>query len=486
MPLQEQVMTAPVQHPMYIDGQFVTWQGDAWLDVVNPATEALISRIPDGTAEDARKAIDAAERAQPAWEALPAIERAGWLRKISAGIRERASEISALIVAEGGKIQQLAEVEVAFTADYIDYMAEWARRYEGEILQSDRPGENILVFKRALGVTTGILPWNFPFFLIARKLAPALITGNTIVIKPSEFTPNNAIAFAKIVDEIGLPRGVFNLVLGRGETVGQELAGNPKVAMVSMTGSVGAGEKIMTAAAKNITKVCLELGGKAPAIVMDDADLELAVKAIVDSRVINTGQVCNCAERVYVQKGIYDRFVNRLGEAMKAVQYGDPAQRNDIAMGPLINAAALERVEQKVARAVEQGAKVVLGGKAVEGSGYFYPPTLLLDVQQEMSIMHEETFGPVLPVVAFDTLDQALAMANDSDYGLTSSIYTRDLNTAMKAIKGLKFGETYVNRENFEAMQGFHAGWRKSGIGGADGKHGLNEYLQTQMVYLQC
>jgi len=470
---------------MYIDGQFVTWQGEAWIDVVNPATEALISRIPDGTADDARKAIDAAARAQPAWEALPAIERAGWLRKIAAGIREQASEISALIVEEGGKIQQLAEVEVAFTADYIEYMAEWARRYEGEILQSDRPGENILVFKRALGVTTGILPWNFPFFLIARKLAPALITGNTIVIKPSEFTPNNAIAFAKIVDSIGLPRGVFNLVLGRGETVGQELAGNPKVAMVSMTGSVGAGEKIMAAAAKNITKVCLELGGKAPAIVMDDADLELAVKAIVDSRVINTGQVCNCAERVYVQKGIYDRFVNRLGEAMNAVEYGDPAARNDIAMGPLINAAALARVEQKVAGAVEQGAKIVLGGKAVEGSGYFYPPTLLLDVRQDMTIMHEETFGPVLPVVVFDTLEEALEMANDSDYGLTSSIYTQNLNTAMKAIKGLKFGETYVNRENFEAMQGFHAGWRKSGIGGADGRHGLNEYLQTQVVYLQ-
>lgn len=478
-------MTAPVQHPMYIDGQFVSWQGDAWIDVTNPATEALLSRIPDGTAEDARRAIDAADKAQPAWEALPAIERAGWLRKIAAGIRARASEISALIVAEGGKIQQLAEVEVNFTADYIDYMSEWARRYEGEILQSDRPGENIFVFKRPLGVTTGILPWNFPFFLIARKLAPALLTGNTIVIKPSEFTPNNAIAFAQIVHDIGLPKGVFNLVLGRGETVGQELAGNPKVAMVSMTGSVVAGEKIMTAAAKNITKVCLELGGKAPAIVLDDADLELAVKAIVDSRVINTGQVCNCAERVYVQKGIYDRFVNRLGEAMKAVQFGDPAQRNDIAMEPLINAAALERVKAKVARAVSEGARVVLGGKAVEGKGYFYPPTLLLDVRQEMSIMHEETFGPVLPVVAFDTLEEALAMANDSDYGLTSAVYTQNLNTAMKAIKGLKFGETYINRENFEAMQGFHAGWRKSGIGGADGKHGLEEYLQTQMVYLQ-
>ncbi|WP_248622971.1 aldehyde dehydrogenase [Citrobacter koseri] len=478
-------MSAPVQHPMYINGQFVSWQGDAWIDVVNPATEELLSRIPDGGAQEARQAIDAAARAQPEWEALPAIERAGWLRKIAAGIRERAEDISALIVAEGGKIQQLAQVEVAFTADYIEYMAEWARRYEGEILQSDRPGENILVFKRALGVTTGILPWNFPFFLIARKLAPALLTGNTIVIKPSEFTPNNAIAFAQIVHDIGLPKGVFNLVLGRGETVGQELAGNPKVAMVSMTGSVVAGEKIMAAAAKNITKVCLELGGKAPAIVMDDADLELAVKAIVDSRVINTGQVCNCAERVYVQKGIYDRFVNRLGEAMKAVQFGDPAQRDDIAMGPLINAAALERVEQKVARAVQEGARVALGGKVVEGKGYYYPPTLLLDVRQEMTIMHEETFGPVLPVVAFDTLEEALEMANDSDYGLTSSVYTQNLNVAMKAIAGLKFGETYINRENFEAMQGFHAGWRKSGIGGADGKHGLNEYLQTQVVYLQ-
>jgi len=478
-------MTAPVQHPMFIDGQFVSWQGEGWLDVVNPATEEVLARIPDGRAEDARQAIEAAERAQPGWEALPAIERAGWLRKIAAGIRDKASEISALIVAEGGKIQQLADVEVSFTADYIDYMAEWARRYEGEILQSDRPNENIFVFKRALGVTTGILPWNFPFFLIARKMAPALITGNTIVIKPSEFTPSNAIAFAKIVEQVGLPKGVFNLVLGRGETVGQELAGNPKVAMVSMTGSVGAGEKIMAAAAKNITKVCLELGGKAPAIVLDDADLELAVKAIVDSRVINTGQVCNCAERVYVQKGIYDRFVNRLGEAMKAVQFGDPAQRNDIAMGPLINAAALQRVEEKVARAVTEGARIALGGEKVDGKGYFYPPTLLLDVQQEMAIMHEETFGPVLPVVAFDTLDEALAMANDSDYGLTSSIYTRDLNLAMKAVRGLKFGETYINRENFEAMQGFHAGWRKSGIGGADGRHGLNEYLQTQVVYLQ-
>jgi len=231
--------------------------------------------------------------------------------------------------------------------------------------------------------------------------------------------------------------------------------------------------------------VCLELGGKAPAIVMEYADLDIAVKAIVDSRMINTGQVCNCAERVYVQKGIYDEFITRLSEAFKQVSFGDTGERDDVSMGPLINAAALERVEQKVAHAVSEGARVVVGGKAPEGKGYFYPPTLLVDVRQEMAIMHDETFGPVLPVTTFETLEQALEMANDSDYGLTSSVYTRDLNTAMKAIKGLKFGETYINRENFEAMQGFHAGWRKSGIGGADGRHGLNEYLQTQMVYLQ-
>ena len=478
-------MSVPVQHPMYIDGQFVTWHDDAWIDVVNPATEEIISRIPDGRAEDARKAIDVADRAQPQWEALPAIERANWLRKISAGIRQRADEISALIVAEGGKIQQLADVEVAFTADYIDYMAEWARRYEGEILQSDRPGENILLFKRALGVTTGILPWNFPFFLIARKLAPALLTGNTIVIKPSEFTPNNAIAFAKIVDDIGLPRGVFNLVLGRGETVGQELAGNPKVAMVSMTGSVGAGEKIMAAAAKNITKVCLELGGKAPAIVMDDADLELAVKAIVDSRVINTGQVCNCAERVYVDKAIKETFMEKLVAGMKQVKVGNPNEVADLDMGPLIEASALESMEKKVERAIQQGARLLCGGHRIGTKGYFFEPTVLDCVTQKMDIIQEETFGPILPVVEYSDINDAIAWANDCEYGLTSSVYTQNLDNAFKVMRSLKFGETYINRENFEAMQGFHAGWRKSGIGGADGKHGLEEYLQTQVVYLE-
>lgn len=474
-------MTTHHQH--FINGVFVPNHNEKWIEVINPATEALLSRIPQGTRQDAADAIAAA--AQPGWEALPAVERGSWLRKIATAIRQREPELSATIVAEGGKTQGLAKTEVLFTADYLDYMSEWARRYEGEIVNSDRPNENIFVFKKAIGVTTGILPWNFPFFLIARKAAPALITGNTIAIKPSELTPNNAALFAQIVADIGLPKGVFNVVYGYGPEIGQELAGNEKVGLVSLTGSVNAGIAAMEAAAKNVTKVSLELGGKAPAIVMDDADLDLAVKAIVSSRVINTGQVCNCAERVYVQEGIYDRFISALTEAMQHVTFGNPAEKNDIDMGPLITAAALARVEQKVARAVEEGGRVVLGGKRAGREGFYFEPTIITCVRQEMEIMREEIFGPVLPVMTFKTLEEAIALANDCEYGLTSSIYTQNLTTTMTALRQLKFGETYVNRENFEAMQGFHAGWRKSGIGGADGRHGLEEYLQTHVVYLQ-
>lgn len=470
---------------MYINGQFTESETQEWMDVTNPSTDEVISQVPKATKNDVVRAIDAADAAQSAWEETPAVERGRYLHAIADGIRAEADSIARLISEEVGKTLELSTVEVNFTADYLDYMAEWARRYEGEIVQSDRDNENIFVFKRAIGVTTGILPWNFPFFLIARKMAPALITGNTIVVKPSVESPNNAIAFTKIVDKVGLPKGVYNLVTGRGGEVGNELASNPKVGMVSLTGSVPAGQKVMEAAAENIIKVSLELGGKAPAIVMADADLNLAVKAIVDSRVINTGQVCNCAERVYVHESIKDEFTSRLVEAMKEVKYGNPLVDTGIQMGPLINKAAQDSVQQKVDRAVEEGAKVLLGGKKVEGTGSFFEPTVIADATNKMEIVQDEIFGPVIPIVTFATLDEAIELANDSEFGLTSSLYTQNLNVAMKVIKRLKYGETYINRENFEAMQGFHAGWRKSGIGGADGKHGLNEYLQTQVVYLQ-
>ena len=470
---------------MYIDGRFIENQSDKWIDVLNPSTEEVISKMPDGTPEDARAAINAAVKAQLSWESLTSIERAGYLTRIAQGIRKREQELTDIIIREGGKTRGLANVEVLFTADYLDYMAGWARRYEGEIIPSDRSHENIFVFKKPIGVTTGILPWNFPFFLIARKAAPALLTGNTIVVKPSQLTPENAYVFAQIVDEVGLPKGVFNLVNGRGSVIGHELAANPKVGMVSLTGSVEAGIQTMAAASTNVTKVSLELGGKAPGIVMPDADLDLAVKSIIASRVINTGQVCNCCERVYVHSSIKEAFLEKLLAGFKQVKVGDPNQYTDLNMGPLIDANALKSVEEKVKKAIEQGAELLCGGHRIGTKGYFFEPTILINCTQKMDIIQEETFGPVLPVVEFTEVEDAIAWANDCEYGLTSSIYTQNLDMTFKLIRALKFGETYVNRENFEALQGFHAGWRKSGIGGADGKHGLEEYLQTQLVYLE-
>lgn len=471
---------------LYINGQFEQGTSGQWVDVLNPATEEVIAQEIQATKDEVNRAVLSAKVAQAEWERLPAVQRGAYLHKIADGIRERADELTEVIVAEGGKTRDLARIEVMFTADYLDYQAEWARRYEGEIIQSDRPNENILLFKRPLGVVAGILPWNFPFFLIARKMAPALVTGNTIVIKPSSVTPINCQIFAEIVHEVGLPKGVFNVVNG-GVEVGSELAKHPKIDMVSLTGSVRAGREVMALASENITKVSLELGGKAPALVLKDADLDLAVKSIVASRVGNTGQICNCAERIYVHNSIKEAFMAKLIPAMQAVRFGNPADAGagELEMGPLIEERAVNAVSQKVQRAIEQGATLVCGGKRADGKGYFFEPTVLDGVSNDMDIMKEETFGPVLPIATFETLDEAIALANDCEYGLTSSVYTTNINEAFYVTRRLQFGETYINRENFEAMQGFHAGWKKSGIGGADGKHGLEEYLQTQTVYLE-
>jgi len=473
-------------YQMFINGEFVSAQSGKMMNVINPATEEIISEVPEGTRQDVDVAVEAAEQAQKSWAKIPAIQRAGYLKEIAQGIRDNAEELARIISEEQGKILPLARVEANFTADYMDYMAGFARHYEGEIIQSDRPNENIFLFKAPIGVVAGILPWNFPFFLIARKLAPALITGNTIVIKPSRETPNNAFEFAKIVAKSSLPKGVFNLVSGAGSVVGNALAAHPKVGMVSFTGSVPGGIAVMKAAADNVTKVSLELGGKAPAIVMADANLNLAVKSIRDSRIINTGQVCNCTERVYVQESIAEQFIEKMIVAMKNTKSGNPLTEADIDMGPLVSKNQLEQVEDAVAQAIKDGATLVLGGKRVDTKkGFFFEPTVLTNCQQHTDIMRKEIFGPVLPITTFKDLDEVIELANDCEFGLTSSIFTQNLDVAMRACKEIKFGETYINRESFEAMQGFHAGWRKSGIGGADGKHGLEEYLQTHVVYTQ-
>lgn len=473
------------QYKMFINGEFIDNGSRKMIQVINPATEEVLSEIPEGTVEDVEAAVDAAYTAQKAWEKKPAVERAAYLHQFADLIRKNGDHLVETLIKEQGKTQALATVEIYFTADYFDYMAEFARRIKGEILESDRPNEQIYIHKAPIGVAAGILPWNFPFFLIARKMAPALVTGNTIVIKPSTDTPNNAFEFAKLVAQTDLPKGVFNLVTGRGGIVGHAMAANPKVGIVSLTGSVEAGVKIMEAAAANITKVSLELGGKAPAIVMEDADLELAADSIYNSRVNNSGQVCNNAERIYVHESVYDDFLKIMVEKMKNTRVGDPMQIKDLDMGPQISLKQVESIQAAVDGAIAEGAKCVLGGHRMKTEkGFFFEPTVLVDCKQSMKIMHEEIFGPVLPIATFKDFDEALEYANDSDYGLTSSIYTQNLDIAMRASKEIKFGETYINRENFECMQGFHAGCRKSGIGGADGSHGLEEYLQTHVVYI--
>lgn len=467
----------------YIDGQWVEPAG-ASITVLNPATDQPIAQVPDGGAADVERAVAAARKAQPGWERLPAIQRAGFLREISAKIRANAPRLARTLVLEQGKVPELAAVEIEFTASYIDYMAEWARRIEGEIVTSDRPGEQILVYRKPIGVVAGILPWNFPFFLIARKLGPALITGNTVVIKPSEETPINAFEFAELVAETGLPAGVFNLVCGGRET-GAALTSHTGVGMVSFTGSVDTGSKIMQACGRNLTRVNLELGGKAPAIVLADCDLELTANALFNSRVLNTGQACNAAERVYVERKVADALAERVTQLMSGTRYGDPSVEQGLHMGPLVTKTGRDRMAAMVDAARRDGAQVLTGGRVADKPGYHYEPTVLLGCRPGMDVMTKEVFGPVLPLQIVDDLDEALALANDSDYGLTSSIFTRDLNAAMKAVRELRFGETYINREHFEAMQGFHAGRRKSGIGGADGKHGLYEHMETHVVYMQ-
>jgi len=471
----------------FVNGKFVKSTSSKVKEVLNPCTEEVLSTIPEGSVEDANLALGAAKEAQPAWAALPAIQKAAFLHKMADVIRANRVFLAETLAKEQAKVIGLAQVEIDVTADYFDYNAGWARRIEGEIIQSDRENEHIYLHKAPIGVAVGICPWNFPFFVMARKVAASLITGNTCVIKPSCEAPNTIMEWAELIENIGLPAGVLNIVCGTGRTLGNALSKSPITGIVSLTGSVYAGQKIIEAAAENITKVSLELGGKAPAIVCADANLDLAVNAIVSSRIIFSGQVCNCAERVYVQDDIYEEFVSKITKKMSEVKVEDALTGTTADMSSLVSKDQVNKVSEMVEFAKKEGAEIVMGGKRSEqfDRGYFYEPTLITNCTQDMEIIQEEVFGPVLPVMKFNSLDEGIALANDCQYGLTSSIFSENFNNIMKATTELQFGETYVNREHFEAMQGFHAGWKKSGIGGADGKHGMEEYLQTKVVYAQ-
>ncbi len=470
---------------LFINGEFLDNGDREMRENINPATEEVISLFPMATEEDVAAAVDAAFEAQKSWEKVPAIERAGYLMELVELVKENQDVLARATTEEMGKPLAQSTDEAGWLAAYLQYFAAMARHIKGEIIESDRPNENILLYKMPIGVAGQIMPWNFPLFLIGRKVAPALIAGCTVVLKASSDCPNGAYEFAKLVEKSSLPKGVINIITGSGAVAGAALASNPKLGIVTVTGSTAVGKKIMKAAADNVTKVSLELGGKAPVIVMNDCKLDETVEHVLNSRIYNSGQVCNAAERVYVQKGIAEEFTKKIIERMKQVTYG-PGLGGTFDMGPMVNKAQQEHVAELVQSAIDEGATIECGGNAVtvDGKGYFFEPTVITGVQHKSRVMVEEIFGPVLPITTFETLDEAIEMANDCEFGLTSSIFTTDYDTVMRAMNEIKFGETYVNREHFEAFQGFHQGVRGSGIGGEDGERGLEEYLETHINYI--
>lgn len=468
----------------YVDGAWSESAGES-LTVIDPAAETPLAELPSSTADDVERALRAARRAQPDWARTPSVVRGAQLRAIADLIAEHKESLAALLVREVGKPAEQAAGEVAFAELFIRYNAEWDRRLEGEILPGDAPGETIHLLRVPVGVVAAICPWNFPLAVFCRKLGPALLTGNTIVAKPSQVAPLAVLELVRLVDEhLDLPAGVLNLVSGAADT-GRALVRSELSSLVSFTGHRDTGKAIMAEAARNLTRVSLELGGKAPAIVWKDADLDVAIPAIVAARHTNAGQVCTSAERVLVHEDLLDAFTDRYVAAVEALTVGDPAGAVD--MGPLVSAEQLAKTQAAVELALEEGAEVVTGGGRPAGDayarGYWHAPTVLRGVRPGMSVMTDETFGPVTPIAGIRSLDEALAVANDSRYGLSAYLFSRDYGTVMRSVAELEFGEIYVNRTLGESVHAHHAGFKESGLGGEDGKWGLLRYTQIKTAY---
>ena len=468
----------------YVGGEWIAPDGGP-IEVENPATESVVERLPSATPETVARACEAAAEAQTEWARRTAQERGDLLLKIGDVIDENVDEIAPLLVEEQGKPVSTAQGEVAATGDLARYVAGWDRRLEGDIVPSDRDRESIHIRRYPVGVVAGIVPWNYPIAVLMRKLLPPLVAGNAVVLKPSEATPLSACRLVELLDDaLDIPDGLINLVVG-GPSVGAALVDDRNVDMVSMTGSTAAGKEIMRSAADSLTDVSLELGGKAPAIVLPDADIEDAVEHILTARITNTGQVCTCAECVYVHESVAEEFIEQDTDAMAAVEVGAPG--DDPEMGPQVSAAEREKTDSAVQSAVKSGATVRYGGGRPEGStfetGYWYEPTVLADVTQEMDVIQNEVFGPVMPIVTVDSAKEAVAYANESRYGLSSYVYTNDYGTAMRIAEDLEYGETYINRTLGESWQGYHTGWKESGVGGEDGKYGVRSYTKQKTIY---
>jgi lactaldehyde dehydrogenase / glycolaldehyde dehydrogenase len=471
---------------MYIDGQWTAGTAKDVTEVENPANESIIATVPAGGPDDAVAALEAARRAQPAWAATPAPQRGKLVAALADAVRDNSDALARIVVTEQGKPLNQAIGEIGATETFLRYAAENARRIEGDILPSDSPNEEVWIRRVPFGVVVGLTAWNYPSALAARKMGPALVAGNSFVLKAHEFTPMSGLALAALAEKVGIPAGVFNVVTGLGHGVGETLVKSPLSDLVTMTGSTRAGKEIYRAGAEQIKVLRLELGGKAPFIVMDDADIDAAVDSAITARFTNCGQICTCNERMYLHEKIADQFLEKFVARARRLSIGDPLTNPD--MGPKISGPEVDKVAAIVAESVAAGAEVLLeGGPLRDGNyakGHWYAPTVLRMRDNSAPAMRQEIFGPVVPALTFSDFEQALSFANDSEYGLSAYVYTRSVKRLMRLVDGLDFGEIYVNRTNGELIQGFHTGWKQSGLGGEDGKYGFDGYLQKKTMYV--
>jgi lactaldehyde dehydrogenase / glycolaldehyde dehydrogenase len=473
---------------LLIAGQLRSGDGDA-RQVINPSSGEVLAEVPDASLADTQTAIDAAASAWRIWAAVPELERADSLRRLGARLRAESERLASIIVDELGKPITEAEGEIGGTVGFVEHAASLLETQADEIRFTRNRREEIWTRRRPYGVVAAIVPWNFPSALVTRKLGPALAAGNAIVLKADEKTPLSALAIAEIVHSSGLfPDGLVNVLTGPGESVGQRLVSSPLTNLVTMTGSSEVGKAILAAAAQFVKPVHLELGGKAPFIVMPDANLDAAVADAVASRHLNNGQVCIANERTFVHESVFEDFLRRYVSTVEGLVVGDPHDRRT-QIGPKVSEEELTKTLSIVDRSVAQGATLLTGGhRLTDGEfsrGTWIQPTVLSGVSDDMDVMQREVFGPVTPVTPFASWDEVVRRANASPYGLSAYIYTSDLATAMTASRDIEFGEVYINRVGPEEINGYHAGFRESGLGGDDGAHGLDGYSRNQTTYVR-
>lgn len=468
----------------YIDGAWVDADSGRKFPVLNPADGSLLGHVADCGAEETKRAIDAANAAWPAWRDKTAKERASILRKWYDLIIQHQEDLAQLMTLEQGKPLAEARGEVVYGATFVEWFAEEGKRVYGDVIPTVAPSRRLMVIKQSIGVVGAITPWNFPSSMITRKAAPAFAAGCTVVLKPAEDTPLSALALAVLAERAGMPKGVFNIVTGSNPAlIGGQLTGSPLVRKISFTGSTEIGKLLMSQAASTVKKVSLELGGNAPFIVFDDADLDAAVEGAMASKYRNAGQTCVCANRLLVQSKVYDAFAAKLVAAVKALKVG-PGNVTGVTQGPLINAEAIEKVERHVADALAKGGKLEVGGKRHALGGSFFEPTVITNVTTDMAVAKEETFGPLAPLFRFDTEEQAVQMANDTEFGLAAYFYSRDIGRITRVSEGLEYGMVGVNEGILSNEVAPFGGIKQSGIGREGSKYGIEDFIECKYICL--